>query len=58
MIYRHPRRLAEVAPRLSIIDRSMTLRSITRMGRELDATGRSVASVPMGIWAEPPPLDE
>ena len=46
-------RLAEVAPRLSVIDRSMCLRSIKRMGRELDATGRSVASVPMDIWAEP-----
>jgi DNA-binding Lrp family transcriptional regulator len=45
--------LAEVAPRLAILDRSMVLRSIKRMGRELDAAGRSTAAVPMDIWSEP-----
>ncbi|MDA3623967.1 Lrp/AsnC family transcriptional regulator [Saccharopolyspora oryzae] len=46
-------KLADAAPRLSIIDRSMVLRSIKRMGRELDEAGRSVASIPMNIWAAP-----
>lgn len=45
--------LAEVAPRLTIVDRSMVLRSIKRMGRELDAAGRSTAAVPMDVWSEP-----
>lgn len=46
-------RLAEVAPRMTIVDRSMVLRSIKRMGRVLDTAGRSVATVPMDIWSEP-----
>lgn len=46
-------RLAAEVPRLSILDRSMVLRSIKRMGRELDLAGRSVRSVPMDIWADP-----
>jgi hypothetical protein len=30
----------------------MVLRSIKRMGRELDLDGRSVRSVPLDIWAD------
>lgn len=46
-------RLAAEVPRMSILDRSMVLRSIKRMGRELGADGRSVRAVPMDIWADP-----
>lgn len=45
--------LAAAAPRLTILDRSMVLRSVKRMGRELDAAGRSIRTVPMDIWADP-----
>jgi len=45
--------LAAIAPRLSIIDRSMILRSIKRVGRELDEAGRAIAAVPMDIWSGP-----
>lgn len=46
-------RLAVEVPRMSILDRSMVLRSIKRMGRELDLDGRSIRSVPLDIWADP-----
>lgn len=46
-------RLAAEVPRMSILDRSMVLRSIKRMGRALDAGGRSVRAVPLDIWAGP-----
>jgi len=46
-------RLAAEVPRMSILDRSMVLRSVKRMGRALDADGRSVRAVPLDIWADP-----
>lgn len=46
-------RLALEAPRLTVLDRSMVLRFIKRMGRLLDSSGRSVSSVPMDIWSDP-----
>jgi DNA-binding Lrp family transcriptional regulator len=45
--------LTEIAPRLAILDRSIVLRSIKRAGRQLDADGRSVATVPIDIWSSP-----
>src|SRR6478672_7064138 len=45
-------RLAAEVPQMTIHDRSMVLRSIKRMGRELDVNGRSVRSVPLDIWAD------
>jgi DNA-binding Lrp family transcriptional regulator len=45
--------LALEAPRLTVLDRSMVLRFIKRMGRLLDGSGRSVRSVPMDIWSDP-----
>ncbi|MGO4362752.1 Lrp/AsnC family transcriptional regulator [Terrabacter sp. RAF57] len=45
-------RLAAEVPQMTIHDRSMVLRSIKRMGRELDLDGRSVRSVPLDIWAD------
>ena len=45
-------RLAAEVPQMTIHDRSMVLRSIKRMGRELDLDGRSIRSVPLDIWAD------
>ena len=45
-------RAAAEVPRMTIHDRSMVLRSIKRMGRELDLDGRSIRSVPLDIWAD------
>src|SRR6476469_6527390 len=45
-------RLAAEVPQMTIHDRSMVLRSVKRMGRELDLDGRSVRSVPLDIWAD------
>lgn len=46
-------RLAREAPRLTVLDRSMVLRFIKRMGRVLDSAGRSIRTVPMDIWSDP-----
>ena len=46
-------RLATEVPQMTIHDRSMVLRSIKRMGRQLDLFGRSIRSVPLDIWADP-----
>ncbi|WP_217493892.1 Lrp/AsnC family transcriptional regulator [Humibacillus sp. DSM 29435] len=46
-------RLATEVPQMRILDRSMVLRSIKRMGRQLDLSGRSIRSVPLDIWADP-----
>ncbi|MEW1955896.1 AsnC family transcriptional regulator [Terrabacter sp. NPDC080008] len=46
-------RLAAEVPRMAILDRSMVLRSIKRMGRALGADGRSIRAVPLDIWADP-----
>ena len=45
-------RLAAEVPRMTIQDRAMVLRSVKRMGRELDLDGRSIRSVPLDIWAD------
>src|SRR6478672_10112980 len=45
-------RLAAEVPQMTIHDRSMVLRSIKRMGRELDLDGRSIRSVPLDIWSD------
>jgi DNA-binding Lrp family transcriptional regulator len=45
-------RLAAEVPQMTIHDRSMVLRSIKRMGRELDLSGRSIRAVPLDIWAD------
>jgi DNA-binding Lrp family transcriptional regulator len=45
-------RLAAEVPQMTVHDRSMVLRSIKRMGRELDLDGRSIRSVPLDIWAD------
>lgn len=45
--------VAQAAPRLTVLDRSMVLRFIKRMGHLLDDSGRSVRSVPMDIWSDP-----
>ena len=46
-------RLAAEVPRMTIDNRAMVLRSIKRMGRQLDRDGRSIRAVPLDIWAEP-----
>lgn len=43
--------LAEVAPRLSVVDQTLVLRSVKRSGRELDESGRSIRAIPMDIWS-------
>lgn len=48
-------RLAAAAPGMTVIDRSIVLRSIKRMGRVLDESGRSIVVVPMDIWAPAAP---
>lgn len=42
-------RLAREAPRLRVLEQTVVLRSMKRMGRVLDATGRSVRTVPIDI---------
>ncbi|MFF3570496.1 Lrp/AsnC family transcriptional regulator [Nocardia jiangxiensis] len=46
-------RLSVEAPRLTILGTSIVLRFIKRMGRVLDAAGRSQTVVPMEVWADP-----
>lgn len=46
-------KLAEQVPRLTILDRVVVLRFVKRMGRILDADGRSTEVVPMDIWSDP-----
>lgn len=46
-------RLSAEAPRLTILGTSIVLRFIKRMGRMLDAAGRSDTVVPMEIWNHP-----
>lgn len=46
-------RLARDAPRLRVLDQSVVLHSVKRMGRILDAAGRSTRAVPIDIWASP-----
>ncbi|MGV9673948.1 Lrp/AsnC family transcriptional regulator [Nocardia sp. NPDC003482] len=46
-------RLSAQAPRFTVLGTSMVLRFLKRMGRILDSAGRSVATIPMEIWADP-----
>ena len=45
--------LAERVPNLRLLDHSVVLRFVKRMGRILDLDGRSVHTVPMDIWSDP-----
>ncbi|WP_329569238.1 hypothetical protein [Kitasatospora sp. NBC_01266] len=36
-------------------ERRVSLRTVKRMGRILDADGRAVRAVPMDIWRDPVP---
>ncbi|WP_067832304.1 Lrp/AsnC family transcriptional regulator [Actinomadura kijaniata] len=42
-------------PEVRVVDRSVTLQWVKRVGRLLDADGRSVAYVPMDLWDPPNP---
>ncbi|GAA1595424.1 Lrp/AsnC family transcriptional regulator [Actinomadura kijaniata] len=42
-------------PEARVVDRSVTLQWVKRVGRLLDADGRSVAYVPMDLWGPPNP---
>ncbi|MEV6699630.1 Lrp/AsnC family transcriptional regulator [Streptomyces sp. NPDC051453] len=45
-------------PSLQIVDRSLALRFIKRMGRLLSPDGRGVGTVPLHLWSDPvPPTD-
>ncbi|WP_024800292.1 Lrp/AsnC family transcriptional regulator [Nocardia sp. BMG51109] len=46
-------RLSTEVPRLTILGTSIVLRFIKRMGRLLDSAGRSTATIPIAIWADP-----
>ncbi|MCD7053089.1 Lrp/AsnC family transcriptional regulator [Rhodococcus sp. BH2-1] len=50
--------LRQMVPSLAILDRTVALRFFKRMGRILDARGRSITSVPMDIWSDPVGKDE
>ncbi|MFD5922930.1 Lrp/AsnC family transcriptional regulator [Kitasatospora sp. NPDC058201] len=43
-------------PDLRVADRRVSLRTVKRMGRILDADGRAVRAVPMDIWRDPVPV--
>ncbi|WP_067489112.1 Lrp/AsnC family transcriptional regulator [Actinomadura hibisca] len=45
-------RVVSQHPGVRVVDRSVTLRWVKRVGRMLDAEGRSLAYVPMGAWRE------
>jgi DNA-binding Lrp family transcriptional regulator len=47
--------LTRAVPRLRILDQTVVLRFVKRMGRILDPAGRSVAVVPMDTWSDPVP---
>ncbi|MFI9329800.1 Lrp/AsnC family transcriptional regulator [Kitasatospora sp. NPDC052868] len=47
--------LARRFPDLRVAERRVSLRSVKRMGRILDADGRAVRAVPMDIWRDPVP---
>jgi DNA-binding Lrp family transcriptional regulator len=52
-----PRFEAQLArlPEVRIVDRSVYLRQVKRLGRLLDQQGRSVGHVPIDLWADPVP---
>ncbi|MFJ8311069.1 MULTISPECIES: Lrp/AsnC family transcriptional regulator [unclassified Streptomyces] len=43
-------------PDLQVAERHVSLRTVKRMGRILDADGRAVRAVPMDIWRDPVPV--
>lgn len=47
--------LARRFPDLRVAERRVSLRTVKRMGRILDADGRAVRAVPMDIWRDPVP---
>ena len=47
--------LARRFPDLRVAERRVSLRTVKRMGRILDADGRAVRAVPMDIWRYPDP---
>jgi DNA-binding Lrp family transcriptional regulator len=49
-VHRFELALAEALPELQVVDRLVVLRSLKRMGRLLDESGRAVGVVPMGTW--------
>ncbi len=49
--------LAQEAPGLVVLNRSVVLRSMKRVGRLLDDEGKSAGVVPMDIWAEAPEIE-
>ncbi len=48
--------LARRFPDLRVAERRVSLRTVKRMGRILDADGRAVRAVPMDIWRDPVPV--
>jgi len=52
-IHRFETTLVTALPHLTVVDRLVTLRTVKRMGRLLDADGRAVGAVPMDIWTDP-----
>ncbi|GAB2726912.1 AsnC family transcriptional regulator [Kitasatospora kifunensis] len=48
--------LARRFPDLRVAERRVSLRTVKRMGRILDADGRAVRAVPMDIWRDPLPV--
>lgn len=46
-------RLAREAPRLTVLDSSVVLRFIKRMGRLIDDAGRGTEPIPIDIWGDP-----
>jgi DNA-binding Lrp family transcriptional regulator len=47
--------LTQSFPDLRIAERRVSLRTVKRMGRILDAHGRAIRAVPMDIWRDPVP---
>ncbi|WP_269676096.1 Lrp/AsnC family transcriptional regulator [Kitasatospora mediocidica] len=48
--------LARRFPDLRVAERRVSLRTVKRMGRILDADGRALRAVPMDIWRDPVPV--
>ncbi|MDA3626956.1 Lrp/AsnC family transcriptional regulator [Saccharopolyspora sp. WRP15-2] len=46
-------RVARLVPQFAVLDRTVVLRFVKRMGRVLDPLGRTTRVVPMDIWADP-----
>ncbi|MDH6109857.1 DNA-binding Lrp family transcriptional regulator [Kitasatospora sp. MAP12-15] len=55
-VHRLETALARRFPDLRVAERRVSLRTVKRMGRILDADGRAVRAVPMDIWRDPIPV--